>query len=50
MRIVRLVRVTERLGMDIFGIALNNEALFRGLRNVQAPSAAADPARTSRRS
>lgn len=38
MRIVRLVRITERVGGDLFTIALNNEALFRGLRNVPPPS------------
>ena len=38
MRIVRLVRVTERVGSDLFTIALNNEALFRGFRNMPAPS------------
>jgi uncharacterized protein len=38
MRIVRLVRVTERVGGDLFTIALNNEALFRGLRNMPSPS------------
>lgn len=38
LRIVRLVRITERVGADLFTIALNNEALFRGFRNMPAPS------------
>jgi len=38
MRIVRVVRVTERVGADIFTLALNNEALFRGLRNAPPPT------------
>jgi len=38
MRIVRLVRLTERVGADLFTIALNNEALFRGMRDMPSPS------------
>lgn len=38
MRIVRLVRLTERVGADIFTLALNNESLFRSLRNTPSPT------------
>ena len=39
MRVARLVRVTERIGTDIFAIGFNNAALFRsgGARNAGEP-------------
>lgn len=36
MRLVRLVRVSERVGDGIFTLAFNNEALFRSLRETQS--------------
>lgn len=39
MRVVRLVRVTERIGNDIYAIAFNNAALFQSLRGLENPGA-----------
>jgi uncharacterized protein YggE len=38
MRVARLVRLTERTGMDVFALALNHAALFRSLRNTPNPA------------
>lgn len=37
MRLARVVRISERVGGDLYGIALNNEALFRGLQGSVSP-------------
>ena len=37
MRLVRMVRLTERIGDDMYALAFNNEALFRSLRGLQSP-------------
>ncbi|HST37846.1 MAG TPA: SIMPL domain-containing protein [Allosphingosinicella sp.] len=39
MRVIRLVRVTERIGTDIYAIAFNNAGLFQSVSRIQNPGA-----------
>lgn len=38
-RVARLVRLTDRIGFDIYGLAINNAALMQNMRGMQDPSA-----------